>query len=362
MSEIESTPQITSNRPKKKSPIKLVVLISITLALFLSMFFGYSAWINSSNLNASIESINKSIQLDDLELARKTVDIALIDRPNEEKLKDLSEQVTELENSAENFVKGSELLQQLKYETALVALLDVSKKDTKRHGQAKEKILTAQLAYTLEIIDKAKVLQSKNRFNEAVMLIRNASAVIPVTSDLLVLKNQLASLALEEEQRAERARIAKNRSALKSLNIKTDKFNNIKFYTDRSTPYYANYSTFHLYIGKSEGEEPYLRFKVRYSDDDWLFVESTSINIDGEVRDLDVGSDWDRDNGSGDIWEWVDVIATSSHLSLIEEVINSKSAVIRFYGSQYRDDRTITSTQKRALRNVLNAFEALKLE
>jgi hypothetical protein len=144
------------------------------------------------------------------------------------------------------------------------------------------------------------------------------------------------------------------------MRIETDKFNGIKFYTDRSTPYYSNYSTFHLYIGKNGDSDPYLRFKVRYSDDDWLFVDSASINIDGDIRDLDVGSDWERDNGSGDIWEWVDVAATESHLSLVRDVINSKKAVIRYFGSQYRDDRTITSTEKRALQNVLDAYEALK--
>jgi hypothetical protein len=362
MSELQPFSQIGTERLKKNSSVKLIISITISLVLIISMFFGYSAWIKSSNLNASIESINKSIRDDDLELARKTVDIALLDSPNEEKLKNLLEQVEELENSAEEFMKGTSFLEQQKYELALIALLNVSKEDTIRYGRAKEKILVAQGAYTLQILDEAKKLRGKNRFSEAVMLIRTASAVIPVTSDLLVLRNQLVSLALEEEERAKQARIAKNLSALKSLRVETDKFNGIKFYTDRSTPYYANYSTFHLYIGKSKDGDPYLRFKVRYSDDDWLFVESASINVDGDVRDLDVGSDWDRDNGSGDIWEWVDVNATPSHLSLIEDVIKSKSAVIRFFGSQYRDDRTITSSQKRALRNVLNAYEALKLE
>jgi hypothetical protein len=101
--------------------------------------------------------------------------------------------------------------------------------------------------------------------------------------------------------------------------------------------------------------------ELRYSDDDWLFVDYAEINIDGSVYEFDISSsEWETDNGSGDIWEWADVTPTNSHLSIIDKVINSKSAIIRFTGSKYRDDVTVSSTQKRAFVNVLNAFEALK--
>lgn len=141
---------------------------------------------------------------------------------------------------------------------------------------------------------------------------------------------------------------------------RTDEFSGITYYHDSSTPRYANYSTFHLYIGKRENSSPQFRFQVRYADDDWLFVDRASINVDGEIYDLNVSSsEWERDNDHR-IWEWIDIVPTQYHLTMIDSIIKSKSAVIRFYGSQYRDDRTITTTQKRALANVLNAYQALE--
>ena len=259
-----------------------------------------------------------------------------------------------------SFTRGSQYLFKDDYQSALDELKKVDKSDVTRFTQAQKKIDQAKTGYTTQAVEEVLSLKAKKKYNDALAVLNRAGIYVTLGAELKALKDELEPLALAEIKRAEEAQLAVYRNALKKMRVETDKFNGTKFYTDRSTPYYANNSTFHIYIGKTEGGDPYLRFKVRYSDDDWLFVESASINIDGDVRELDVGSDWERDNGSGDIWEWVDVNANESHLSLVRDVINSKSAVIRYFGSQYRDDRTITSAQKRALQNVLDAYEALK--
>ena len=43
----------------------------------------------------------------------------------------------------------------------------------------------------------------------------------------------------------------------------------------------------------------------------------------------------------------------------MKAVANGKSVKIRFIGKQYYKDKTISSKQKRALRNVIDAFEAM---
>ena len=43
--------------------------------------------------------------------------------------------------------------------------------------------------------------------------------------------------------------------------------------------------------------------------------------------------------------------------SEIEKIIESKSAILRFEGDQYFDTKTITLTQKRALKHVLQAYD-----
>jgi hypothetical protein len=132
-----------------------------------------------------------------------------------------------------------------------------------------------------------------------------------------------------------------------------DSFSGITWYRDRSSPIYTNANGFFLYFGVDDGSKMILRLRMQYFDDDWLFIDSAKINVDGEIYDL--GSyDWERDNNSS-IWEWID--EPLDDRAMIEAIINSKSAVIRYDGSQYYDTRTITASQKRALRNVLIAFD-----
>lgn len=337
-----------------------MIIVIITIVGMVGGVFGLSTWQNSVNLKNEKVRIEALIERDDFTSAKKAITAALLENQNDAELNSLEDQLKALEVSKSNFMEGGAFLLQSNFQSAITSLKKVSEADKNRYLEAKKKIGEAESAYSVIVIAEVNRLRGKKLYNDALVEIDRAARYMLISGDLLQAREEIRPLALAEKQRIENARQAVFQSALRSMRVTTDRFTGNKFYNDRSTPYYANYSTFHLYIGKSPDGDPYLRFKLRYSGDDWLFVNSASISINGEIRDLDVGSDWDRDNGSGDIWEWVDIAATSSLLSLIEEVINSRSSVVRYFGSQYRDDRTITSTQKRALRNVLNAYEALK--
>jgi len=50
---------------------------------------------------------------------------------------------------------------------------------------------------------------------------------------------------------------------------------------------------------------------------------------------------------------------TQETYSIIKAIINSKVAKIRFNGKQYYDDRIISQSEKKALQNVLLAYETL---
>lgn len=45
--------------------------------------------------------------------------------------------------------------------------------------------------------------------------------------------------------------------------------------------------------------------------------------------------------------------------AIVKAIINSKTAIIRHHGQQYNKDREITSNEKKALQNILDAYEAL---
>ncbi len=169
-------------------------------------------------------------------------------------------------------------------------------------------------------------------------------------------------LAKEREKavadKAEKERLAK---ATKKMRVKFDEINEITWYYDKSSPKYTNYNAFYAYIGKKEGSKPWLRLVIQYVADDWLFIEKYIIKVDGRTFNIteDFYGEIKTDNGGGEIWEWLDRKVGVSEYQLIKAVAYGKDVKIRFNGKDYYKDKTITEQQKTALRNVLDAYEAL---
>ena len=137
------------------------------------------------------------------------------------------------------------------------------------------------------------------------------------------------------------------------LQKNVDSFNDTVWYKSRLSPNYVNSNGFYLYFGVIGSTKLPLRLKLQYYDDDWLFIEGAKINIDGIIFDLP-HREWERDNDSM-IWEWSD--EPLNDRQLIEAIIKSRNAVIRFEGTQYYGTRTLSSTQKKALQEVLLAWD-----
>lgn len=102
------------------------------------------------------------------------------------------------------------------------------------------------------------------------------------------------------------------------------------------------------YIGKEENTKPFLRLNIQYVADDWLFIEKFIFNVDGKTYTISSTKygEFKRDNGSGQIWEWLDRSVGASELKIIKAVANSKSTKVRFQGDKYYKDRTISSREK----------------
>jgi hypothetical protein len=177
----------------------------------------------------------------------------------------------------------------------------------------------------------------------------------------------LAKAALEAEAEAARkAEVARARKAeeerrlavaLQKMSKKTDKVEGVDWYRDKSSPAHTNYNGFFVYLGKRASQPPQIRLRVQYNADDWLFIESFLIVADGKRFEYPAAT-FERDNDS-EIWEWYDEPASESDLRMIRAVIESKEALMRLNGRQYRKDKPITAPQKAALRNVLDAYKAL---
>jgi tetratricopeptide (TPR) repeat protein len=352
----EVTPALTYKSVNKKF-ILVVSVVAIAV-------IGVVALLNlqaNSKFNEFTSEVQKSIANDQLDQAKSKLLGGSTAYGEKVEYKDLNNEIASLIKSRQDFNTAEKYFSQGNYSSAIAYYKRVIDTDTFRFGKSQSKISQSSELAIASAIDKALALKSKRNYSDALDVLDEVTSFAQGSAEFNALKDELRPLAAEQLRKEEAAKNAKYLSALRSMRTQKDSFNGITFYTDRTTPYYADNSKFYLYIGQRAGSEPYLRMEVRYSDDDWLFVKYAEIKIDGSVYDFDISSsEWETDNGSGDIWEWADVSPTSDHLDIINKVIKSKSAVIRFTGSQYYDDRTISLTQKRAFVNVLNAYEALK--
>jgi hypothetical protein len=179
----------------------------------------------------------------------------------------------------------------------------------------------------------------------------------------------LADKALNEQKQAEeRAKLEKEKvenerlaNATKKMRVKVDDINDITWYYDKTSPQYTNYNGFYAYIGTSKKSKPWLRLAIQYAAEDWLFIQKYIIKVDGQTYNIVEESygEIKTDNGSGGIWEWLDRKVGYSEYLIINAVADGKDVKIRFNGKDYYKDKTITVQQKAALRNVLDAYEAL---
>jgi len=149
------------------------------------------------------------------------------------------------------------------------------------------------------------------------------------------------------------------KAALAKMKVKSDAVKNIKFYSPISSPTYLNANGFYVYIGQSGGSEPYLRLRIQYYGEDWLFIDSFFFNVDGETYEISTSyGEMERDNDT-EVWEWYDVSPTSENIEMLQKIMNSKKTVMRMEGTQYYKDKTITEAQKSAIRDTFVVFQGM---
>ena len=67
---------------------------------------------------------------------------------------------------------------------------------------------------------------------------------------------------------------------------------------------------------------------------------------------------WERDNANGDIWEWSDSpVASAVERSEVQKLSSAGDVTLRFEGRQYVKDKAVTEKQKKAMREVIQAYK-----
>lgn len=174
-----------------------------------------------------------------------------------------------------------------------------------------------------------------------------------------------AKVILEKiEAEKEKERLEKEKrlaSATQKMRKKLDEFSGTTWYRDKTSPIYTDVNGFFLYFGKENEGKPWLRMRIQYTADDWLFIKSYKIKVDDKTYTISENryGEIEKDNGGGEIWEWLDRNVSQSEMEMLYAMANGKDVVIRHVGRQYHNDRKLTSKEKKAILNVIDAYHAL---
>ena len=154
---------------------------------------------------------------------------------------------------------------------------------------------------------------------------------------------------------------------LSAMRLEEDKIRGMRFYYPSAWRFYSNGNwaadirCFILpYLGQNDSET-WLRLVYNYTGDDWVFFDTVIVAADDErfTRSFSY-FDITRDNGGGDVWEYIDTDVGASDIEMLWAIANSTETLVRFQGDDYSRDFTITDADKQAIRDALTASEALQ--
>ena len=155
--------------------------------------------------------------------------------------------------------------------------------------------------------------------------------------------------------------VARKNQAVTMLRKHEDKVEGVTFYEHPNQPRFLNSrSTAFLYIGRKGDGRPWLRMRVQYTSSDWLFVDNVYAWQNG-IKDLLISGPFDRDNNTT-IWEWRDVTPSDRQVEILRALAEAPEAILRFEGHQYRRDTTLSASDKKAILDVLAAYEVMLAE
>lgn len=170
--------------------------------------------------------------------------------------------------------------------------------------------------------------------------------------------NKIKEQQAREKEEAEKERMA----AVNKLRKEYDDIKHITWYYNPYFKHYNNTNKISLYIGQDK-TNVWLRMQISYTGDDWIFFDEVYLSCDGDTYQVnfDRYKEKESDNGSGEVWEWIDVSATPDLQSFLYKMIKGKNVKVRMTG-KYSNTRKITSTELKALKDVLLAYDVLKTE
>ncbi|MBQ6873681.1 MAG: hypothetical protein IJO24_05195 [Clostridia bacterium] len=152
----------------------------------------------------------------------------------------------------------------------------------------------------------------------------------------------------------------KNRAkeAFKKMKSEYDKVEEITWYFPKTFPDYIDIRSYVLpYIAIDDEGRIRMRLRYNYTGDDWIFWEEAIIKIDDEKYYENAGNSGTVRDNDTEVWEYYDVVATETEIEMLEKIVESKETIVRFDGDNHHYDLTISSSDKKAIKEILEAYK-----
>jgi hypothetical protein len=152
----------------------------------------------------------------------------------------------------------------------------------------------------------------------------------------------------EEETRL--AKENEKKEKLKSLNKLKKEYDDVSGITWYSQPYFIHNNDANLtsiYFGQ-KGSTLWLRLKMSYKGDNWIFFNSAYLSYEGNTREIYFNEYKDKksDNGYGGVWEWIDVAVTEDLERFLRDFAKSKKdTIINKIPIYYLGDRKVSKSE-----------------
>jgi hypothetical protein len=142
-----------------------------------------------------------------------------------------------------------------------------------------------------------------------------------------------------------------------TLEEKKDEIEGIRWYTPGAAGGYR--TSVYFYMGKKNAGEPWLRWKIRYYGDKWLFIRRYRVKVDdAEAVTVSPTAEIKHETGSGSVWEVFDEAALD-HANVLNQMLASQKILIRMEGTEGVEDIELTPEMLKQLHDVLLVYRSM---
>lgn len=181
----------------------------------------------------------------------------------------------------------------------------------------------------------------------------------PEASEVKTIEGYIKTIAENRAKEQERIR-AERMKAVDVLRKNYDDVNGTTWYYSKVINHRVWSNMASLYIGKDDSRV-WLRLKMSYYGDDWIFFDSAYLSYEGNTHTIsfDKYRDKETENDGGMVWEWLDVNVDSDLLSYLRRFVKGNNPKMRLSG-KYTETRNLSGKEIKAMQEILLAYDVLK--